>query len=384
MPFDKKTTTPARPFNADAVTATIERALESAGLNPKLAPRPSPLKPSHNQTGANQSTSKSGVGGKIRQALLRPFVSPSELKPSPAAQKMSGNFIAGSFSNPAGTRDYKLYIPSSYSERSRQPVPLLVMLHGCKQSPDDFAAGTRMNEFAERHGFLVLYPAQARNANGSKCWNWFRPEDQLRDRGEPSLIAGITRQVASTYRVDPHRIFVAGLSAGAAMAIVLGATYPDLYAAVAAHSGLAYAVAHDVPSALEVMQSGPSANAASPRNSPRSAPIIVFHGDQDRTVHLSNSLAIVEQAARNGTGPTRPATVEQRAAQHSAQGKAPGGHAFTRTIHAGDASHPALEQWVLHGAGHAWSGGSTSGSFTDPRGPDASAEFIRFFLAQSR
>ena len=164
-----------------------------------------------------------------------------------------GQFLAGSYTSPAGTRTYKLYIPSGYRG---QALPLIVMLHGCTQSPDDFAAGTRMNGLAEEHRCFVVYPAQTPTANGSKCWNWFQAADQQRGQGEPSLIAGITRQIASTYHIDARRVYVAGLSAGGAMAVILGMTYPDLYAAIGIHSGLAYALAHDLPSALAAMQQG--------------------------------------------------------------------------------------------------------------------------------
>ena len=174
--------------------------------------------------------------------------------PSPVAVPDGAQFLAASFSNQAGSRPYKLYVPSSY--RPGQVIPLIVMLHGCTQSPDDFAAGTRMNEAAEEHTCLVAYPGQTNSANMQKCWNWFSEGDQKRDGGEPSLIAGITREVMRDYAVDPGRVYVAGLSAGGAAAAIMGDTYPDLYAAIGVHSGLACGAAHDIPSALHRDEAG--------------------------------------------------------------------------------------------------------------------------------
>ena len=285
-----------------------------------------------------------------------------------------GKFIEATYSNPAGSRAYKLYIPS----RSQgQALPLVVMLHGCTQSPDDFAAGTRMNVMAEEQTCLVVYPEQPSDANPAKCWNWFRPNDQRRDQGEPSLIAGITLQVMRDYSVDPQRVYIGGLSAGAAAAAVMGATY-DLYAAIGVHSGLACGAANDLPSAFVAMRQGDLA--AFPGSSDISAfpgdgpavPTIVFHGDRDTTVHPRNGDHVIARSMRT--------TNSQKKVHH---GRIPGGHAYTRTIHTDASGRAMLEHWEIHGGGHAWSGGSPAGSYTDPRGPDAAREMLRFFLEHS-
>ena len=245
------------------------------------------------------------------------------------------------------------------------------MLHGCTQSPDDFAAGTQMNALAEEQIFLVAYPGQTTAANHGKCWNWFQPGDQQRDQGEPSIIAGITRQIMRDYAVDPERVYVAGLSAGGAAAAVMGATYPDLYAAIGVHSGLACGAAQDLPSALAAMRQGGPPASVSRNGSRRPVPTIVFHGDRDTTVSPVNGDQVIAQSK---------AGAELRTAV--SRGQAEGGTTYTRTVQADAGGRPILEQWVLHGTGHAWSGGSQAGSYTDPRGPDASREMLRFFLEQ--
>lgn len=290
------------------------------------------------------------------------LIGPSPAR-APAPLPEGARFEERTFANEAGSRAYKLYIPSGYTG---QPVPLVVMLHGCTQSPDDFAAGTRMNELAEEQTFLVVYPAQAQSANVSKCWNWFNAADQQRDRGEPSLIAGITRQIMRDLSVELGRVYVAGLSAGGAAAAIMGSAYPDLFAAVGVHSGLACGAARDMPSAFAAMRQG---GAPHQEEAKQPVPTIVFHGDRDTTVNPINGDQV---AAQSKAGSDLRTTVSR--------GQAPGGISYTRTIACDDSGHPMLEHWVLHGAGHAWSGGSPSGSYTEPRGPDASREMMRFFL----
>ena len=251
------------------------------------------------------------------------------------------------------------------------------MLHGGTQGPDDFAAGTRMNALAEKHGFLVAYPSQCKSANPSLCWNWFKPQDQMRSGGEPSIIAGITNEIVSTYDIDPQRVFVAGLSAGGAMAGVMGATYPEVYAAVGVHSGLPHRSATDVASAFAAMRGDPRVQRR--QRKPRPAPdharrvrTIVFHGDADHIVHPSNAAKIVEAQTKGGD------SVERAKARSSAS------RTYTRAVTRDKTGTVVVEQWLIHGSGHAWSGGSADGTYTDPHGPDASREMVRFFLEELR
>ena len=335
------------------VNAVIDDALTRAGLRPPRVATDAaqPLQPSQ-----------------LPQlpALPAPPFETREVKP-----QRRGQFLARSFAGPTGKLAYKVYVPASYEANATRRHPLLVMLHGCTQSPDDFAAGTRMNALAEQHGLLVAYPAQSANANGSKCWNWFRPQDQVRGKGEPALIAGIAAQLASEYRVDPARVYVAGLSAGAAMAVVLGRTYPEVFAAVGVHSGLPYRAAHDVGSAFAAMKG----SAARTTTADALVPTIVFHGDRDHTVAVANGTAVIAQVGHAGVAVTR---------TRQETGTAVGGRSYTRTDYSDASGRVVVEDWRVHGGGHAWMGGSANGTYTDPQGPDASAEMLRFFLQHAR
>jgi poly(hydroxyalkanoate) depolymerase family esterase len=286
-----------------------------------------------------------------------------------ALPKRKGIVLAGSCTNQAGTRAYKVYVPSAYDGKARA---LIVMLHGCNQNPDDFAAGTDMNAIAEQNNCFVVYPAQAKAANGSNCWNWFKAEDQERDRGEPSIIADITREAIREYHIDPSRVYIAGLSAGGAMAAIMGATYPELYAAIGIHSGLSVGSAHDLSSAFAAMRNG-AAKVVTRLALPNEIPIIVFHGDDDTTVHPRNGEQALAQYIEHH-GPR--VTVET--------GRVPDGRAYTRTVQQDGKGKPIAEHWLVHGAGHAWSGGNHNGSYTDPKGPSASQEMVRFFFTHKR
>ena len=277
-------------------------------------------------------------------------------------------FEERSYRGGEGSMDYRLYRPA----QAKPGMPLVVMLHGCTQSPEDFARGTGMNRLADELGFLVAYPRQTQAANAQKCWNWFKPGDQQRDRGEPALLAGVTRQVIAAESVDPARVYVAGLSAGGAAAAIMAAEYPDLYAAVGIHSGLACGAARDLPSALSAMQRGGGARTKPGR---RFVPVITFHGDKDSTVNAVNSGEIVAAAA---AASPEPLTVRVET------GRSPSGRTFTRETRADAHGTVVIERWTIAGSGHAWSGGDASGSYTDPLGPDASREMVRFFLERTR
>jgi len=297
----------------------------------------------------------------------------ARVKPRKALEIPDGaQFLIRSYECAAGRRSYKLYIPHRHHVGRR---PLLVMLHGGTQGPDDFAAGTRMNALAEEHGFLVAYPSQCKSANPSLCWNWFKPEDQMRGAGEPSIIAGITSEIIAEHDIDPQRVFVAGHSAGGAMAEVMGATYPEVYAAVGVHSGLPYRSATDIASAFSAMRGDPGLQCRPRKTRPNShralrVRTIVFHGDADHIVHPSNAARIVEAQVKGGD------SVERVKARSSAS------RTHTRAVTRDKTGTVVVEHWLIHGSGHAWSGGSADGTYTDPHGPDASREMLRFFLEE--
>ena len=314
----------------------------------------------------------------LRQADLRGLgrhaAAVSKSRKAPAVRAPDGaSYLTQTFTCAAGSRDYTLYVPGRAAGRA---PPLVVMLHGCTQNPDDFALGTGMNRLAEEHGFIVAYPQQPASANPSACWNWFSPRDQIRDSGEPSIIAGITRSIIAQFGVDPARVYVAGLSAGGAMAAIMSATYPELYAAAGVHSGLAYGSAADLPSAFAAMRgaAGPARNRRRTKRPKSPVPTIVFHGADDLTVDPSNGETILADAR---------AALSDRAQESRQEGVA-GGRAYMRTVIADASGAPQAEHWAIEGLGHAWSGGDPEGSFTDRHGPDASREMLRFFLEAPR
>ena len=328
-----------------AATAAIQAALAKAGLATDRA-----FSGDNGARPAGHDASVIDVEAREAEDAARPAPRPAE-----------GRFVPGSHSEAGLTRDYKFYLPPGHHDR---PLPLVVMLHGCTQDPDDFAAGTRMNEAARERGFFVLYPAQAQGANASRCWNWFKHNHQARGRGEPAVLAGMARTLLQQHPIDPRRVYVAGLSAGGAMAAILGETYPDLFAAVGVHSGLPAGAARDLESAFAAMQGGGTGRHGG------APPTIVFHGDRDGTVHPANG----EQVAAASAGAASAELERSRSA---------GGRLYTRAVYRGECGRPIAEHWAVHGAGHAWSGGSPRGSYTDAAGPDATQEMLRFFFTHS-
>ena len=357
-------------------THAIQRAL---GMQVSPMPMPTPASaPTAAPVAPASARWRGPAANDVEDAVVvdrsaQPTSAPSQPAQTAAQAAPVGAFTRIALRHGGVLRHYKLFVPAAASAGT--PLPLVVMLHGCTQNPDDFAAGTGMNTLGAQQGVLVLYPEQTQAGNANQCWNWFRPEDQLRGSGEPALLAAMVHDAMQHHAVDPARVYVAGLSAGGAMAAVLGQQYPDLFAAVGVHSGLVAGGAHDVMSAFSAMKNGAkdSRTAATPL---QSVPTIVFHGDADSTVHPRNGDQVTEATTRH-----TPAGA-LRSSTH--QGTAAAGRSYTRATHRSADGTVSTEQWTVHGSGHAWSGGKASGSYTDPQGPDASAEMLRFFLAHPR
>lgn len=334
-----------RAIDPAAATAIIQQALGGQGVTPSggptiTAPKAPPANPF---ASLMRDGCQPCAGGGLMQGLNLPR--------APLARRIEvpdgARYENRNHSGPPGSRNYTLYVPTPRPEGFRG---VILMLHGCTQSPDDFARGTRMNEAAEKGGYLVAYPEQSRAHNMQSCWNWFRPEDQARGHGEPEILAGIARDLLAEFDLPKDRAFVAGLSAGGAMAAIMADAYPDLFAAAGVHSGLPSGAASDVMSAFAAMRGDGSVR---PRS--RTTPMIVFHGLSDATVAPVNGDRLV-----TGSG------VET---QHQGNGRS-----WSRLV-----DTDGSELWRVQQAGHAWFGGDPAGSYADPLGPDASAEMVRFF-----
>ena len=302
----------------------------------------------------------------LQDALKKRFVSSRSKRKSDMVTPGVSRFLTGSYTDFSGSLRYHLFLPSNY----HPGMPLLVMLHGCKQDAEMFATGTRMNKHAEQLGFAVLYPSQSRLANVHKCWNWYKYINQHRDMGEPAVIAGMTRNVMQTYQINPQKVYIAGLSAGAAMAYIVGSAYPDIYAAIGVHSGLLYRGINNMFSALALMKNGAEQVGQQEELNPsrEAQPLIIFHGDNDEVVHAQNAADLMAYHQKQNS------LTEHQFQETSTP------YSHTRTTYQNEQGKNLAEQWIIHGAGHAWSGGSAEGNFTDANGPDASLEMVRFFM----
>ena len=334
-------------------TALLQRALTG---------KPADAKPA--QTAGSTDMPRRPLGDVMRAlragrpALLR-------AKPAPAAPRAlqpGETFAPRQYAGEAGSIGYWLHVPQGHA---RQDLALVMMLHGCTQDPQDFAAGTRMNQLGDEFGLVVAYPQQTRGANPNGCWNWFLARNQKRGAGEPAVLAGLAQALAAEFGIAPGRVFVAGLSAGGAMADILASEYPDVFAAAGIHSGLPHGAARDVPSAFAAMNG--SAGFAATRAERPSSRKIIFHGSGDTTVHPVNGERVL--ATLRGTGAE--ITCDREA----------GGRKVVHTVLQDQSGRAMAEHWLIQGAGHAWSGGDPAGSYTQADGPDASRLMVKFFLA---
>jgi poly(hydroxyalkanoate) depolymerase family esterase len=360
----KKATELTRQGKLGEATSAIQRALGGAGT----------------ETPAARESGRPEVAG-VTDAEFRevprtqpPVESPAAVPEPPAPgvrQEAAGPaaFDVHEFKAGGRTYAYRLFVPA---RKDDAPLPVIVMLHGCTQDAADFARGTAMNELAAQRGCIVVYPEQLARSNSMRCWNWFQRAHQQRGRGEPAMIAALATQVVQRCNGDASRVYVAGLSAGGAMATLVAQLYPDVFAAAGVHSGLPAASATDVRSAQAAMRSGPRKGSAAA--APGSlVPTIVFHGDADRTVHPRNGRAIVEEGAAR-------ATASGIALRRQEQRTTADGRPVTRVVYVDERDVTRLELWEIAAAAHAWSGGSGTGSYTEPSGPDASAAMLDFFL----
>lgn len=350
------------------MTGLIQASLSAAMPSTPAKPKAKSRKPAAPKVGQSLGT----VMKQLRavQSLMPGAVDRPKAPAIAPAVPVGAQFVSRTHRSAAGSRGYKLYLPASQPKR---PQGLILMLHGCTQTPDDFVTGTHMNALAEKHGLAVAYPAQTRSHNTASCWNWFKPGDQQRGAGEPAILAALTRKLMKDFGLSRDRVFVASLSAGGAMAATLADVYPDIFSAAGVHSGLARGAARDVLSAMLAMRNGAAAATMPVAVSEPSPPVrrIIFQGDADQTVHPSNALMIVAAAIGSAENPEK---VIKSAVK---------GRNYSRSSFTGRDGALLLELWMIEGAGHSWSGGRVAGSYTDAKGPDASAQMIRFFLTKS-
>ena len=319
--------------------------------------------------------------------VMQPNAGGDDVDGRPVANGATGRFVDGVFTSEAGARRWRLWIPGAYDGRTR--LPLVVLLHGCTQDPDDIARGTRVTELADKLNLLVLLPEQPETANPKKCWTWYDAAHQRRDAGEPSLIAGMTRQTLGDWAVDSQRVYITGISAGAAMASVMAIAYADVFAAAGLHSGIPYRAAANVMEGVAAMTRGASdpvqlATTAMADMGPRARaiPAIIVQGLADAVVkpvnaeHTRDMWLTMNALVRRDAAPAVRPTAEQRSEA--------GGLGVITSCYPSRQVTTGCEVTTVfvEGLGHAWSGGSKAGTFTDERGPDATDVILKFLLTQ--
>jgi poly(hydroxyalkanoate) depolymerase family esterase len=286
---------------------------------------------------------------------------------------------------PRPALDYRLYLPSGALRR--RSLPLIVMLHGCRQDPLSFAEGTRMNKRAEDGRYAVLYPEQSTRSNPMRCWNWFETAS-IAGHGEAALIARLIDQITRRRRIDPRRVYLVGMSAGGAMACLLAVRHSRLFAACAIHSGVMYGVASSPMQAVSVMQSG--ASPASIDKARRllhevgepevTVPTLVIHGDRDATVNPLNADQIIVQLKE------RTEFIDPSMGKLLASGERlidDGGRAYRQQDYT-QQGRSILRKILVQGLGHAWSGGDSRYEFNDAGGPDATQLILDFVMPHRR
>jgi poly(hydroxyalkanoate) depolymerase family esterase len=360
-------------------TRLIQRALARVAATPAAhppahAPARTPAKAHASPVPAPAADVTDVVAKVVAKTVEKVAEKTGAAEAAPAAEVVvrPASFTAGVYTSGGTPHPYHLYIPAAPAVASRTPMPLIVLLHGCTQNATDFAQGTAMNELAEKHQCMVLYPEQTTKGNSARCWNWFEPDHQKRGKGEPGMIAGLTRKVLSGQAGDVGRVYIAGLSAGGAMASVVAGLYPELFTALGVHSGLPAGAAQDMLSAFSAMRNG------APGGDAQALPTIVFHGSADKTVHPDNGEHISQAAlaALHGSGLALVKSQSTRGAKTD--------RSTQRTTHRDASGASFVEHWTVEAGPHAWSGGNAAGSYTDPSGPSASAAMLEFFLQHQK
>jgi len=302
----------------------------------------------------------------------------------------AGRIESGSYYSFNGMRSYKVFLPSNHSESTNHgKIPVIIALHGCMQDSESFAAGTRLNEWAEKLGFAVYYPEQSKFFNIYNCWNWFLPTNQMKNTGEAELIMGGLKKVTREFSLNKDKTFLLGMSSGGAVVSILANCYPRSFQAVATHHGTMYKAASDVFSAKEVVYNGskiaPEVAAAkgyscsgfTPKKNP--LPAVIIHGSRGavmRAIHatqVESELRIFNDYLDNGI---RDNSLDDEMTFEKFTPDNLYSYDVVTWSHRG---RPYIKRYMIETLGHAWSGGDNQYEFNDPHGPDATKIILDFF-----